>query len=354
VTATATLFHADTVSVGYGFACALRDGGRAFCWGANHDGQLGNGTVGEPVYVPGPVAGDLAFAAVTTSGTHACGLTAEGVAYCWGSNASGELGIGAAGVGVPTPTPAQTALTFTRISADGVTGDNTVCALTEAGEAWCWGSNRRGRLGDGTTNDSPVPVRVQSDVPFTAIRSGTDHSCGTAAGGELWCWGEQESTPGALGARPAGGYPTPVLVLEDFEFVSMSLGWNYACGLTAQQSALCWGTNWFGGLGNASSDGSDVPLPVDGGHAFVAISAAGYKETHGLTTDGLIYRWGTSGTEAPEPTPILVTGHRFVMIESGEEPFDGWYGACGLSAGNAVYCVRDDGLVRGVPAPAGP
>jgi alpha-tubulin suppressor-like RCC1 family protein len=355
VAARATIFHAASVTVGAGFACALTDAGRAFCWGRNEVGQLGRGATGDPVFVPAPVAGELVFAALTASDRHACALTTDGSAYCWGGNENGETGTGAVGNTVPAPTPVQTGLRFTRISAEGVgTSTNATCALTAVGEAWCWGSNEYGQLGDGTTSRSAVPVRVQSEVPFTSIETGYFHSCATATTGELWCWGQQEADTGALGARPAGLYTTPVLVHQDFRFTGLAAGWNYTCGLTTEDAALCWGANWHGGLGIGEAEPSPDPVAVAGGHSFVALFSAGYKGTHGLTRDGVIYRWGTSGTGPRVPTPVRVTDLRFTSIESGEEPFEFQYGACGISAGNAVYCVRDEGIVRGVPAPAAP
>jgi len=356
ITASATIFHAASVTVGGGFACALTETERALCWGLNNRGQLGNGTIGETrVQVPAPVAGDLTFTSLTASGAHACGLTPGGAAYCWGSNEGGEVGIGSTSLGVPTPTPVQTSVRFTQISAEGYFPASS-CGLTMSGEAWCWGGNDRGTLGDGTTTNSSVPVRVVGSVAFGSLQTGYFHSCATATTGELWCWGEQDSDPGPFGASATGIHPAPVLVPQDFVFVDLVAGWNYTCGLAAQGSALCWGANWHAGLGNGGYDPSAVPVLVAGGHSFSEISAAGYKGTHGLTTDGLLYRWGTSGTVAPEPTPILVTDLRFTQLDSGEDPFNGYgaYGACGITAGNAVYCVDDDGLVHGVPAPAAP
>jgi hypothetical protein len=355
LTATATIFHASSVTVGGSFACALSQNGQAFCWGANLVGQLGNGTMSGPVLVPAPVVGDLAFTTLTASGAHTCGLTAGGVAYCWGGNQSGETGTGSIVESVPIPTPVQTSLRFTHISAEGSgTWPNVTCALTAAGEAWCWGNNAFGQLGNDTTTDVAAPVRVQSEVPFTSIHAGYFHSCAVATTGELWCWGEQEVSPGAFAARPVGVYRTPVALQEAFRFTEVIAGWNYTCGLTAQHSGFCWGSNLTGALSrDYTTDASADPLPVTGDHAFAALSAAGYQEMHALTLDGVLYRWGDIGNDNIEYTPVPVTDLRFSQIDSGDDPFDeSWYGACGIVAGNAIYCVRDDGLVRGVPAPA--
>lgn len=356
VTATATIFHAADVTVGGGFACALTQTGRAFCWGRNRNGQLGNGAAGDWVGVPAAVEGDLVFTALTASGGHVCGLTVGGVAHCWGSNGSGETGTGTRSQSVTTPTPVQTPVRFSHLSAEGVGAYyNSTCGLTETSEGWCWGDNTFAKLGDGTNSNSTVPVRVFGDVQFSYLQTGYFHSCGTARSGELWCWGEQEADTGAFGERPEGLYPAPVVVHPDFRFAQVSNGRNYTCGLTAQHSAFCWGANWFGSLGtDPPTDATPTPLPVAGGHVFVKLSAAGFESTHGLTSVGVVYRWGSPGNDIPQPTPVSVTDLRFIRMDSGEEPFFFTNGFCGITADYAVYCVDSSDNVRGVPPPATP
>ena len=357
VTATATIFHAQGITVGGGFACGVVDDGRAFCWGSNYQGQLGNGTVGEPAYTPAPVQGDLVFSQLTASDVHVCGLTPDGTAYCWGGNESGETGTGSMGPSILLPTPVQTALRFSYISAEGSgTWSNSTCGLTDVGEAWCWGYNGLGKLGDGTTTSSAVPVRVLGDIPFNYIHTGFFHSCARAASnGELWCWGEQEDNPGAFGDRPAGLYTTPVVVQPDFQFLEVSAGRNYTCGRDFNYTVYCWGTNWFGSLGTEPPTSATAePLPVAGGHSFLMLSAAGFEGTHGQTRDRLIYRWGSPGNDIAQPTPVPITDLRFDQISSGEDPFGRGLASCGPTDGTNVYCVTSDGDVRGVPEPAEP
>lgn len=353
VIATASILHAAYVTLGGGFACALVDGGRAYCWGMNLQGQLGNGTVGNPVTIPAPVAGDLVFTTLTASSSHVCGLVAGGEAYCWGGSDAGETGTGSFTQSVATPTPVQTALRFSHISAEGTSNwSNSTCGLTAAGEAWCWGFNGLGKLGDGTTTNSAVPVRVVSDVPFGYLHTGYFHSCATAAvSGELLCWGEQETNTGAFGARPEGIYSTPIVVHPEFRFSQLSTGRNYTCALTAQHTAYCWGANWFGSLGtDPPTSASATPLPVAGSLSFSGLSAAGFEGTHGLTMEGVLYRWGSPGGDIAQNTPVPAGSIRFTQFDSGEEPFYFSNGSCGITTTGAVYCVRADDVVLGVPA----
>ena len=137
---------------GHGITCALTDTGLGYCWGENDGGQLGDGTT-EWHTIPGPVAGALHFVAISASSDHACGVTPSGEAYCWGLNVVGRLGNG---VGAQeyrfVPTPVLGGLRFTSVHAGGW----FTCGLTTSGEAWCWGENLRGSLGNDTIASSAI------------------------------------------------------------------------------------------------------------------------------------------------------------------------------------------------------
>jgi len=141
-------------------ACGVTTSGTAYCWGNNSGDQLGLGTdtgpeqcADEGVLIPcsrSPVAvpGLSDLVSLSAAESYACGLTSTGVAYCWGLPQG--YGDHTAPVAVPG------GLTFATLSA----GPNVTCGVTTAGVAYCWGINSGGALGDGTTTDSRVPVKV--------------------------------------------------------------------------------------------------------------------------------------------------------------------------------------------------
>ena len=148
--------------------CVLTTTGKVYCWGANDFGQLGTGNLADtaaptPVSTAGALSGRT-VAQITTGDFHTCFLDTAGLAYCTGSNYTGELGTGTpASSTVPVAVSRAGALagrTLVSISA----GDGDVCALDSAGRAYCWGSNTNGELGDGLTGNSPVPVAVSTPV----------------------------------------------------------------------------------------------------------------------------------------------------------------------------------------------
>jgi Big-like domain-containing protein/regulator of chromosome condensation (RCC1) repeat-containing protein/Regulator of Chromosome Condensation (RCC1) repeat protein len=148
------------VSAGGLYTCGLTGAGVAYCWGINEEGQLGDGTTVDRAS-PRLVAGGLTFAAVSAGVQHTCGVTAARATYCWGANGGQNSGMIGDGTTTErrTPTPVTGGVSFAAVSA----GFYHTCGLTAMGVAYCWGWNRFGNLGDGPAPDSLVssaPVKV--------------------------------------------------------------------------------------------------------------------------------------------------------------------------------------------------
>ena len=156
------------------------------CWGANINGQLGDGTTtssGVPVDVAGLTSG---VSAIAVGGEHTCAITSGGGVKCWGWNAKGQVGIGTT---TDSDTPVDVPGLGGAVSAVAAGGRHT-CALMTAGGVSCWGYNEFGQLGDGTTTDSPMPVAVVG-LPSSvrAITTGGNFSCALKTDGGVMCWG---------------------------------------------------------------------------------------------------------------------------------------------------------------------
>lgn len=198
------------VAVGAGdqYTCGLTAIGAAYCWGRNAYGRLGTGDTTSSM-VPVPVSGGLRFTALSAGYFHVCGLTHEGAAYCWGGNFTGELGNGTSEAST-TPVAVAGGLTFETISA----GQWATCGVTTGGTAYCWGFNGYGQLGNATVpltlaaNATPVPV--SGGLTFATISTGYLHTCGVTTQGEAYCWGD--NSEGELGDGSTTIRLTPVLV----------------------------------------------------------------------------------------------------------------------------------------------
>lgn len=189
------------VAVGDGHACALRTGGGVKCWGRNEWGQIGDGTLLDrfaPVDVLGLAAGIVDIAA---GRDHTCAVTATGGVLCWGANHGGQLGEGTflerlAPVNVPGLPGA-----VVQVAA----GYEHTCALTAGGDVHCWGSDDRGQTGP--NGGVPGPVLVPLGTPALSITAGGSHTCAVVGSGRALCWGN--STQAQLGNGDVERSPVP-------------------------------------------------------------------------------------------------------------------------------------------------
>lgn len=299
----------DVVTLGGGQLCGLMADGTAYCWGNGSFGERGDGATGGFDPQPDPVTGGHQFTQISAGGNHTCGITAEGSGFCWGRNASGEVGDGTTADRL-TPVPVAGDLRFVQISAGGAPVVVHTCGVTNDGAAYCWGPNGAGQLGDGTTTDRLTPVRVQSDLTLVRIAAGEQYTCALTDAGDAYCWGTNAA--GELGDGTDQDSPTPVAVVGGLTFEWIGVGQHHACGLTAAGAAYCWGGNDAGQLGDGTSRLRRTPVPVTGGHSFEQLAVDG-GHVCGLATDGDIYCWGLNrsaelgdGTATNRSTPVAV------------------------------------------------
>jgi Regulator of Chromosome Condensation (RCC1) repeat protein/regulator of chromosome condensation (RCC1) repeat-containing protein len=190
------------ISTGMYHSCGVTYDNLAYCWGEDGVGQLGDGAFNTFRSRPVAVSGGLHFLMVSAGFDHSCGVTTVNQVYCWGSNSRGQLGIGSLGGDQSTPVLVSgqppLSLRFSFVSAGYV----HTCAIHLSDSAWCWGNNDNGRLGNGTTTESPWPTPVQGGLSFRRISAGGYHTCGVTTGSRAYCWGRH--TDLASQARSGG------------------------------------------------------------------------------------------------------------------------------------------------------
>ncbi|MDY0003473.1 MAG: hypothetical protein RBU30_19400 [Polyangia bacterium] len=145
-----------SISAGMMHTCAVDTASGAHCWGDNSSGQLGNGTFGSTVLLPSPVPGLSSISQIAASEFHSCALEETGRAFCWGGNYSGKLGNGTTQDSA-SPTEVHGSHSFGSLSLGGA----FTCGVDLGGAAWCWGDNFFGQLGAGLpASSATTPVLV--------------------------------------------------------------------------------------------------------------------------------------------------------------------------------------------------
>jgi alpha-tubulin suppressor-like RCC1 family protein len=337
------------VAAGGAHTCALTAEGAAYCWGRGESGQLGapapaSCTLDAGVFpcaqIPLAVSGGHTFGQITGGGSHTCALTADGTAYCWGSNARGQLGDNST-TQRQAPVLVASELRFEALDA----GANHTCGLTSDGTAYCWGRNDRGQLGDGTTTDRAAPMAVSGGLAFQVVTAGgfeIGHTCGVVAGGVAYCWGDNEQGQLGTGSADFDPHPLPMAVSGALAFVSLTAGLgSHTCGLLGSGAAYCWGENTFGALGDGSTTPRATPVPVSGGLVFTALKAGGFiGHTCALTDGGSGYCWGEnergqvgdgSTTDRLSPSPVA-GGLLFADLDAG------FRHTCARTTSDVLYC----------------
>jgi uncharacterized protein YjdB len=274
--------HFSVIAASGSHTCALNTAGGAFCWGYDSFGQLGGTPSGTGRMVA--VSGGLTFSRLAAGSEFTCGLS-SGSAWCWGLNGLGQLGRGTDDLSTHTaPAAVVGGHAFTAIAA----GDRTACGLTAGGQAWCWGSNETGQLGLGTQDNNPhsTPVHAAPALTFSAIAPGQHRTCGITTGsGVVQCWGGSEgldpapfdATSGYVEIAAGGtnfcrvdGAGTVFCwgegVFPEAPSRAMSgvkLGTGHACARQVGSGrTLCWGETTYAQLGDGSAYPSGPVEPL--------------------------------------------------------------------------------------------
>lgn len=350
-----TNLPSDVTSIAAGgmHTCAMTAGGSVYCWGANSNGQLGNGSTTD-ASAPVAVAGLSAAATALTAGyRHTCATSSAGV-QCWGYNVYGQLGDGSTTSASRPVAVANLAGGTTAIAA----GKYQTCVLLAAGGMRCWGWNANGQLGNDSTANSATPVAVLGLGGGTAaIAMGNSQACALSATGGLQCWGGNNngqlgngttadahlpivvagfSTSVAIGVRNIVIAGSPVAIPAD----TFTTSGGHSCAVTNAGNVQCWGDNTYGQLGNGSTTRPLVPVPVQNLASGVSAVATGDSHSCALTGAGNVLCWGRNangqlgnGTTVDSAVPVAVSGLSGVAAITA-----GGSHTCALTTAGGVQC----------------
>ncbi|MFV0634749.1 SpaA isopeptide-forming pilin-related protein [Demequina sp.] len=307
------------VEAGSSHSVALGKDGNWYAWGENGSGQLGDGTTTDrttPVVVDVPTG--VAFTQIDVGVGHAVALGDDGNWYAWGENGYGQLGDGTTtDRTTPVVVDVPSGLTFTQIEA----GLQHTVALGDDGNAYAWGNNSQGQLGDGTTtaSASPVLVEMPSDVTFTQIEVGNVHAAALGDDGNTYAWGGNNSNSLGDGSRaPYRTTPVRVNAPADVTFTQLNTGALHTMALSDDGTWYAWGSNSQGQLGDGTTTErlSPVLVNVPSGVTFTQIVPGGHYSV-ALGDDDNTYAWGDNssgqlgvgqlgGGSIASPTPVVV------------------------------------------------
>ena len=289
-------------------------------------------------------AGATQHGSVTTTAGYTCGIITTGDMYCWGISWFGVLGNGSFGTYSPGPVP--TLVVGGHQWTEVATGMYYVCAVASGGGVYCWGSGGSGQLGNGvwghgSADNVAIPTPISGNGTFGSVSIGmSDGACVITLTSAATCWGA--GTFGRLGNGSETLAAVPVAVNGGLSFAALSTSSSGTCGITVTGSAYCWGVGQLLGATAPETCTAGVacattPVAALGGHVFRPVVAVDGNVACAAATDDQTYCWGTgylgNGPTGFSSTPTVVSGGlSFTTLAAGESSH------CGTVVGGAAYC----------------
>ena len=315
------------ISLSNGQTLALDKNGRAWGWGFNANGLLGDNSVtarNTPVSVAGAVK---TFCEIAAGNQHALAIDKSGNTWAWGPNGQGQLG---ANIATFVRTPKSIVLGATKTFCQVNIGGGFSAMIDRVGKMWTWGSNTTGQIGDNTTTARYTPVNLAGvNKTFCKVVSGGGWTLAIAHTGRLWGWGA--NTNGRIGDNSTTQRNTPVSILGAAKtFCEIACGNVHSLAISRTGRVWAWGNNTFGALGNNSTISQNTPVSVLGAIKTFCQIAAGTQVSYALRSTGRLWGWGDNGggklardtndlVSVNTPISVGLTNRTFCKIAAGAD-----------------------------------
>jgi alpha-tubulin suppressor-like RCC1 family protein len=331
----------QTISASGGSSIVTQTDGRAWAWGSNSIGQLGNGTTIDS-YIPiqsgnetwqtlsegwnnpytiaiktdgtlwlwqnGPspkvqIGTQNNWSKMAAGGNYTLATKTNGTLWSWGTNMYGVLGNGTT-TAQSAPTQVGTA-SWTWITA----GFYHVLGIKSDGTLWAWGSNSQGQLGDGTNLERHSPVQVGTDNNWESVVAGGSFTVAKKTDGTLWSWG----SAAGLGVGPSLGVSVPAQIGTDSDWSIITAGQLSVAAIKTDGTLWGWGLNAEGELGTGTFDDSYVPIQIGTDTNWADVDK-GLFHTLAKKTDNTLWAWGYNlsgrlgdGTTITRNSPVMIS-----------------------------------------------
>lgn len=314
------LSDVSAIAAGFNHNLALLKNGSVLAWGRNFSGQLGNNSKKES-QTPVTVDNLTHVQAIAAGKQHSLALKEDGTVWVWGGNDHGQLGDGTKHVdGSLTPVQVPN---LTHVTAIAV-GYYHNLALKDDGTVWMWGDSKHGQDGNKSVkSEQLVPQQITSLSNITKIATRGDHCLAVASDGTVKGWGNNKS--GQLGTNAKKEQPIPVDIPGLSNIIDLAAGKHHTTALMADGTVWAWGRNSQGQLGDGTFTKSKTPVQVSNISDVTAI-VAGDNHNLAVKKDGTIWSWGDNDngqlgngdtSKTDQNIPVMVKG---LIVDAGPKP----------------------------------
>ena len=286
---------------------------------------------------------------IVSGGSHSCVIRPDKRAACWGDNRYGQLGDGTTD-GSTTPVEVRDLSYVVGLAA----GEWHTCAVLATGQVKCWGDNTQWQLGATSPRHSSRPI-LTGVGPATQVAAGRSHSCAILIQGEVTCWGDNRTSQTGVQREPRAKPTLPVMVPGVAGALAVAAGDEHSCAVQRDGQLLCWGDNHYGQLGHGVVEHHffpPKPVPLAGKAVSVA---AGRRHTCALLEDRTVECWGDGfegqlgdGLKKDSLTPVRVAAPEpagaTAPLEHVAAITAGSQHTCALMEDAKVYCWGSNAL----------
>tara|TARA_B110001452_G_scaffold107827_1_gene89405 strand:- start:4607 stop:6436 length:1830 start_codon:yes stop_codon:yes gene_type:complete len=339
----------SVIDTGAAHTCGILENGSAMCWGRDTYGQLGDGgeatnNIRPSTYVDVP--NDVTISQIFTGPYRTCVLLSNDGTNCWGFNENGQSGDESTNTYKSPTNPVN--FPDGRVAKSIGMGHKHTCAILDNDQLACWGADLYGALGNGesTSEDEYAPVIISTPADRTTVKveAGVSHTCILMDDGGIMCWGRDNV--GQLGngeSNPTAYAPASDTILPEGRVaMDLSVGNEHACAILDNGSAVCWGMNNYGQLGDNSTTNAKSPtfVHLPNGTKATKISS-GSAHTCATIDNGSLYCWGHNknsrlgiGTSGGVHTiPMFVSANQSIVEISASAEH-----TCVLSENGSISC----------------
>lgn len=286
------------------------------------------------VTAPLAVSGTPAPAKFMVPYSHAFSASGGEAPYSFSTSGPLPTGLTLSAAGVLSGTPsAGGRYTFNVVLTDAASQTIQMSVLLEVNDAssvFAWGA---GNLGRGVASDySTTPVAATSLPPLVQVAVGPTSICGLKADGTAICWGQNAA--GQLGNGTVAASTNPVAVAGGLKFSSLAAGDAGFCGITTDDNLICWGSNAKGQVGDGTGANSPTPKAIGPTGLWTSVVSGGNPNFCGTQRDGSLWCWGAGNSAMfPSTVPAKIAGTakwRKVAI--------GVNNVCGVQTDGSMWC----------------
>lgn len=299
------------ISTGAEHTIAIKTDGTLWAWGSNTSGQLGDGTTIKK-NIPIQIGTDNNWQSVSTKGWTSFGIKNNGTLWGWGQNTVSNIGLGYYSLNITVPTQVGIENNWKNIYA----GHDHNIAIKTDNTLWCWGSNAFGQVGTGVfLGNYLTPTQVGTNTDWKTASTGLYHTLAIKNNGTLWAWGSNEN--GALGDGTTTNKNLPIQIGTSTDWNILSATYNSSYGIKNDGSAWAWGNNSNYELGNGSTTNSYLPIQIGNESNWKSISCRASHEI-ALKTDNSIFYWGNNNNAIPNQSniPLQLTNSCVLSINN--------------------------------------